>query len=106
MRGRSNDNTLELEVLLYDGTVMNVGPATEAEIDGIIAEGGHEPGSLKHCECFATSIRRWSGSAYHRYPAHLRLQPERAPPETASVWRARLSARRRRVLWCSPPSCG
>ena len=38
--GKTDSNTLELEVLLYDGTVLTVGPATEAEIDGIVAEGG------------------------------------------------------------------
>ncbi|HEY2497866.1 MAG TPA: FAD-linked oxidase C-terminal domain-containing protein [Candidatus Angelobacter sp.] len=40
MSGRSDQNVEELEVLLYDGTRMNVGWMDEAELDRRIAQGG------------------------------------------------------------------
>jgi FAD/FMN-containing dehydrogenase/Fe-S oxidoreductase len=35
--GKTDDNTLELEVLLYDGTVLTVGATSEAELAAIVA---------------------------------------------------------------------
>ncbi len=40
MAGRTADNTQELDVLLYDGTRMRVGPTPEDELERIIAAGG------------------------------------------------------------------
>ena len=40
MAGKVEENTLELEILTYDGLRMWVGPATDAEVDRIIATGG------------------------------------------------------------------
>src|ERR1700753_1647633 len=40
MGGKTVDNIETLEVLLYDGTRMTVGPTTEAELQTIIAGGG------------------------------------------------------------------
>src|SRR5438477_6473931 len=37
---RTSDNVRELEVLLYDGTVMRVGKTDEANLDRIIRDGG------------------------------------------------------------------
>jgi len=38
--GKTVDNVEELEVLLYDGTLMKVGPTSEAELRSILAQGG------------------------------------------------------------------
>ncbi|WP_419806369.1 FAD-binding and (Fe-S)-binding domain-containing protein [Terriglobus sp.] len=38
--GKTDDNTLELEILLYDGTILTVGATSEAELSSIIAAGG------------------------------------------------------------------
>jgi FAD/FMN-containing dehydrogenase/Fe-S oxidoreductase len=40
MAGRTVDNVLELDVLTYDGERMRVGPASDAEIEQIIRQGG------------------------------------------------------------------
>ena len=37
---RTSDNVRELEVLLYDGTVLRVGKTGDGELDGILREGG------------------------------------------------------------------
>ncbi len=40
MAGKTSDNALELDVLLYDGTRMTVGPTSDEELERIIAAGG------------------------------------------------------------------
>jgi FAD/FMN-containing dehydrogenase/Fe-S oxidoreductase len=40
MGGKTVDNVHELDVILYDGTRMTVGPASDAEVDAIVAAGG------------------------------------------------------------------
>ena len=40
MAGKVEDNTLELEILTYDGLRMWVGPTSQAELERIIQEGG------------------------------------------------------------------
>lgn len=40
MAGKTVDNVLELEILLYDGTRMHVGPTAQAELEAKIAAGG------------------------------------------------------------------
>jgi FAD/FMN-containing dehydrogenase/Fe-S oxidoreductase len=40
MAGRTSDNTLELDVVAYDGTRMRVGPTPPDELERIIAAGG------------------------------------------------------------------
>lgn len=42
MAGRTGDNVEELDILLYDGTRMTVGPTSEEELERIIAEGGRK----------------------------------------------------------------
>src|ERR671933_397815 len=42
MTGRTSDNVEELEVLLYDGTRMRVGPTNDGELERIIREGGRK----------------------------------------------------------------
>jgi FAD/FMN-containing dehydrogenase/Fe-S oxidoreductase len=40
--GKTVDNIESMQVLLYDGTRMNVGPTTESELSNIIAAGGRK----------------------------------------------------------------
>ena len=42
MAGKTSDNVIELDVLLYDGTRMTVGPTSDEELEGIIAAGGRK----------------------------------------------------------------
>src|SRR5437773_1716969 len=40
MAGKTEENTEELEILLYDGTRLTVGPTPDEELDRIVADGG------------------------------------------------------------------
>jgi FAD/FMN-containing dehydrogenase len=40
MAGKTNDNVIELDVLLYDGTRLTVGETSDDELEAIIAAGG------------------------------------------------------------------
>ncbi len=40
MGGKTVDNVHELDIILYDGTRMTVGPTSDAEVDAIVAAGG------------------------------------------------------------------
>ena len=40
MAGKTSDNVIELDVLLYDGTRMRVGATPDPELEAIIAQGG------------------------------------------------------------------
>ena len=42
MARRTQDNVEEMEILLYDGTRMHVGPTSEEELEDIIARGGRK----------------------------------------------------------------
>ncbi len=42
MAGRTQDNVEEMEVLLYDGTRLTVGPTSEDELEQIIEDGGRK----------------------------------------------------------------
>jgi FAD/FMN-containing dehydrogenase/Fe-S oxidoreductase len=44
MAGRTSDNVEELDILLYDGTRMRVGPTSEEDLEKIIREGGRRGG--------------------------------------------------------------
>jgi FAD/FMN-containing dehydrogenase len=62
MAGKTVDNVEELTVLLYDGTVMTVGPTTAAEADAFIRGGGRRgeiyAGLHALADRYATSVRR------------------------------------------------
>lgn len=59
--GKTDDNTLELEVLLYDGTILTVGPTGDEELQDILAEGGRRAeiyaGLLQLREEYAALVR-------------------------------------------------
>src|SRR5206468_12065034 len=40
MAGKTSDNVEELDILLYDGTRLRVGPTSDEELERIIAAGG------------------------------------------------------------------
>jgi FAD/FMN-containing dehydrogenase/Fe-S oxidoreductase len=59
--GLTSDNIESLDILLYDGTRMTVGPTSEEELEAIIAAGGRRGGiyaGLKHLrDAYAEEIR-------------------------------------------------
>lgn len=65
MAGRTADNVHELDILLYDGTRMTVGPTTTAELEQVIRNGGRKGeiyARLKSLrDCYAGLVRE-------RYP--------------------------------------
>jgi FAD/FMN-containing dehydrogenase/Fe-S oxidoreductase len=65
MAGRTVDNVLELDVLTYDGERMRVGPATDTEVEQIVAQGG------RRGEIYAalrTLRDEYAGLIRQRYP--------------------------------------
>ncbi len=65
MAGKTEDNTLELDIALYDGARMTVGETTEDELDRIISEG------TRKAEIYAKlkSLRdRYGTLVRERYP--------------------------------------
>ena len=61
MGGKTVDNIASLDILLYDGTTMRVGPTPEPELDAIIAAGGRRGeiyAGLRHLrDTYATLVR-------------------------------------------------
>src|SRR5215813_3713780 len=64
MAGKTVDNVLELDILLYDGTRMTVGPATQAELEARIAAGGRIGGIYAK---LAALRKRYEGLIRERY---------------------------------------
>ncbi|HVO62694.1 MAG TPA: FAD-linked oxidase C-terminal domain-containing protein [Terriglobales bacterium] len=65
MSGKTDNNIEELEILLYDGTRMNVGWMNDAEMNGAIAKGGRTGAIYRKL----TSLReRYADLIRQRYP--------------------------------------
>ena len=76
MGGKTVDNIESLDVLLYDGTRMTVGPTPEPELATIIAAGGRRGeiyAGLKRLREHACAAH--SGAVSAHSAARLRLQP-------------------------------
>ena len=61
MGGKTVDNIESLDILLYDGTRMTVGPTSELELAAIISAGGRRgeiyTGLKRLCDVYATLVR-------------------------------------------------
>ena len=101
MSGKTDTNIDEMEVLLYDGTRMNVGWMTELEMDSADRAGRTRRRHLPLSEIAARSLRRPDPRhAIPDSPPHLRLQPRSADPwrrMAGSTSRARSLAAK--ALW-------
>ena len=105
--GRTSDQVHELEILLYDGTRMTVGAASEDELERIIREGGRKGEIYERLKAlrdrYADEIRR-------RYPRDL---PRRVSgynlddllPEKGFHVARRSRVPREPVSPCSRPAC-
>jgi len=65
MSGKTDDNTLELDVLLYDGTRMRVGPTSDEELARNIERGGRTGEIYKQLKDFRD---RYAQEMRARYP--------------------------------------
>ncbi len=63
MGGKTVDNVTELDILLYDGTRMRVGPTSETDLLRTIAEGGRRgeiyAGLKKLRDTYSDLVRQW-----------------------------------------------
>lgn len=68
MAGKTVDNVLELEILLYDGTRMNVGAMTQAELEAKIATGGRVGGIYARLSALRTKYEELIHERYVKIP--------------------------------------
>jgi len=68
MAGKAADNTEELQVLLYDGTVMNVGWMTDREMEGLIQQGGRVGEIYARLRSLRERYRELIAQRYPRIP--------------------------------------
>ena len=107
MGGKTVDNIESLDVLLYDGTRMTVGPMSEDALAAAIAEGGRTGAIYARPEAHSRRLRiAWCASASRTFRA--------ASPATtstsccrrmASTSRERWSGRRRHASRCWKRPC-
>ena len=80
MGGKTVDNIHSLDILLYDGTRMRVGPTPEPELEAIIAAGGRRGEIYAGLKRLRDHLQPPRPRALPRYPPpRLRLQPRPAP---------------------------
>ena len=102
MAGKTSDNVIELDVVLYDGTRLTVGATSDEELEQIIAAGGRKGeiyDQLKQLSETAspTASEPSSPTSPAACPATTSTS---SSPRTASTWPARSSARRARARTC------
>jgi len=68
MAGKTVDNVLELEILLYDGTRMRVGPTTQGEFEAKIASGGREGEIYRRLSSLRTKYEKLIRERYAKIP--------------------------------------
>ncbi len=68
MAGKTVDNVHELEILLYDGTRMTVGPTTQAEVEAKIAAGGRIGGIYAKLSVLRTKYEKLIRERYAKIP--------------------------------------
>jgi FAD/FMN-containing dehydrogenase/Fe-S oxidoreductase len=68
MAGKTAENVLELEILLYDGTRMTVGPTTQAKLEARIAAGGRIGGIYAKLSALRTKYEKLIRERYVKIP--------------------------------------
>jgi len=68
MAGKTVENVLELEILLYDGTRMTVGETSQAELEAKIAGGGRVGGIYAKLSRLRTKYQKLIRERYLRIP--------------------------------------
>jgi FAD/FMN-containing dehydrogenase/Fe-S oxidoreductase len=68
MAGKTVENVLELEILLYDGTRMTVGPTTQTELEAKITAGGRIGGIYRRLAALRTKYEELIRERYANIP--------------------------------------
>src|SRR5215475_6143390 len=68
MAGKTVENVLELEILLYDGTRMTIGETTQAELEAKVAAGGRVGGIYEKLSKLRTKYERLIQERYAKIP--------------------------------------
>ncbi len=68
MAGKTVDNVLELEILLYDGTRMTVGPTTQAGLEAKVAAGGRIGGIYARLSALRRKYEKLIDERYAKIP--------------------------------------
>ena len=98
MGGKTVDNIDSLDILLYDGTRMTVGPTTEAELAAHHRSRRPPRRDLRRPQAHPRHLRRPGPRTLPRHPPpRLRLQPRRAPPRKRLQRRPRAGRQRRHL---------
>ncbi|MEZ4293962.1 MAG: FAD-binding oxidoreductase [Polyangiaceae bacterium] len=98
MAGKTADNTIELDVVTYDGTRMTVGATGDDELDKVLREGGGRARSMRGCGRSSIGMRRWCGRVSRRSRGACRGTTwTSCCRRRGFMWRGRLSARSRRA---------
>ena len=68
MAGKACDNLLSMDIVLYDGTQMTVGPTSEAELDAQIAQGGRVGNIYSQLKSLSKRYRELIDKRYPHIP--------------------------------------
>ena len=104
MAGKTVNNVEELDILLYDGTRMKVGPPSPSEFPSISERAAAAPRFTGGWRKFEMPTLRWFANDIREFPAVSRATTSMSSYlKTGSTWRARWWEQKGRASRFSPP---
>ena len=106
MGGKTVDNIQSLDLLLYDGTRMTLGPMSEEDLEAAIAAGGRARRDLRRTEAHPRHVRRLVRAALPRIPRRVSgYNLDQLLPENGFQRRARTGRQEGTCVTCSTQRC-